>query len=175
MQLNLSRAATEMTLLSLCFFLQVPAIPRQGCSWPDSKDWELGSILCLAPLRPHALCRCNFLRSSSLTCFGRTILRFRRSLLILVVWSPGAFQFVVRPKAPVKGLFVDSKYNPVLEGSWTTLPMSQKANLTARQSSVTRILSQHQRKQNAFLYRDPITMILHTSLHDSMLSCCALA
>ena len=23
---------------------------------------------------------------------------------------------VVRPKAPVKGLFVDSKYNPVLEG-----------------------------------------------------------
>lgn len=51
-----------------------------------------------------------------MTCFGRTILRFRRSLLILVVWSPGAFQFVVRPKAPVKGLFVDSKYNPVLEG-----------------------------------------------------------
>ena len=53
--------------------------------------------------------------------------------------------------------------------------MSQKANLTARQSSVTRILSQHQRKQNAVFYRDPITMILYTSLHDCMLSCCALA
>lgn len=69
--------------------------------------------------------------------------------------------------------FLLCMYVPCL--SWTTLPMSQKANLTARQSSVTRILSQHQRKQNAFLYRDPITMILHTSLHDSMLSCCALA
>ena len=51
-----------------------------------------------------------------MTCFGRTILRFRTSLLILVVWSPGGCEFVVRPKAPVKGLFVDSKYNPVLEG-----------------------------------------------------------